>query len=139
MILALQPDNTTVRPSSQVKSLSVIRTAPTPLQMLITTRSVDFNLPNITRPRLSPSINKSSTLINALLKSHLAHWNAHLLGSPHKSLNKLQNLAACIISRTHITLVLKQPHWLPVLLCSDFKFLLLTFKPPTSPNIQSFL
>lgn len=137
--MSLQPDNIRVRPSSQVKSLSVIRMAPSPLQIIITTRTSDFHLPNITRPCPSPSPSKTSILINALVTSRLHHWHAPLHGPPHKSLNKPQNLAARIISRTHITPVLKQLHWLPVLLRIDFNFLFLTFKAPTSSNLHSFL
>lgn len=53
MIMSLQPDNIRVRPSSQVKSPSVIRTARSPLQIILTTQFADFHLPNFIRSTIT--------------------------------------------------------------------------------------
>lgn len=119
MILSLQPDNIRGRPSSKAKTqwchqdgtLSHSDNSNNPICRL--SLSQHHSPSPITLP------NKTSILINALITSRLDHWNAPLLGPPHKSLNKLQNSAACIIPRTHITPVLKQIYWLPVLLHID--------------------
>ena len=74
-------------------------------------------------------------VVHALVISHLDYCNVLYVGLPLKVTRKLQliqNAAARLVTgsgrRDHITLVLKDLHWLPVRFRAQFKVLVLTFK-----------
>ena len=77
------------------------------------------------------------TLVQALISSRLDYGNALLYhyNIPLCLTNRLQRVQNCVahlVTRTHkrehITPVLFQLHWLPVLFISEYKILFLTFK-----------
>jgi hypothetical protein len=74
-------------------------------------------------------------LIYATVVSRMDYANSLLIGLPEvtlKPLTRIQNYAARLISKTHqtdhITPVLIDLHWLPIVFRIKFKILLLTFK-----------
>ena len=76
----------------------------------------------------------TKSLVNYLITSPMDYCNALLYGVLKTTLNRLQciqNTAARIITRSrydHITLVLKELHWIPVAHRVDFKILVPTYK-----------
>ena len=75
------------------------------------------------------------TLIHAFVTSHLDYCNALMYNMPKSQilkLQKIQNHAARIVSKTpkhhHITEVLFNLHWLPIVYRIKFKMCLLVFK-----------
>ena len=73
--------------------------------------------------------------MHAFVTSRLDNFNSLLYGIPKKEIKRLQriqNAAARIITKTksscHITPILRQIHWLPILQRIDYKICLLTFK-----------
>ena len=85
------------------------------------------------RQYLSPTSAKA--LMHSFVTSRLDNFNSLLYGLPKNELNKLQrvqNAAARIVTRTpkqeHITPILKELHWLPVIYRIDYKILLTTYK-----------
>ena len=84
---------------------------------------------------IRPLLSKTATIIlaNSSIHSHLDYCNSLFYGLPNYSihcLQKVQNTAACIITRiarsSHITLVLKSLHWLHVNYCINFKICCIT-------------
>ena len=81
------------------------------------------------------STDSAATLIHSFISSRIDYCNSLLYGVPKCHIDKLQrvqNAAARLVVMQvkfcHITPVLHQLHWLPVLLRINFKVLLLTFK-----------
>ena len=77
----------------------------------------------------------SKTAAHAYVTSRLDHCNSLLYGLPKELSKKLQsvmNTAARLVTRTrkfdHITPVLQDLHWLPIVSRSKFKILLLVYK-----------
>lgn len=98
-------------------------------------KSCYSQLRQIGRIRQYLTIDATKSVINSLVTSRLDYCNSLLNGLPKTVLNKLQivqNTAARIITRTsrssHITLVLKELHWLPVQYRIHFKILTHTYK-----------
>ena len=98
-------------------------------------RSASFALKKISSIRRY--LDKSSTekLVHSFISSRLDNCNSLLIGLPDKDIRKLQRLqssAARLIAfsrkRDHITPVLFDLHWLPVLHRINFKVLLLVYK-----------
>ena len=94
-----------------------------------------FHLHNIKRISKFLSHDSLSVLIHAFVTSRLDYCNSLLYGLPMTQITRLQrvqNAAARLISNTyrfdHITPILHQLHWLPVLYRINFKIILLTFK-----------
>ena len=94
-----------------------------------------YHLRNISSIRKYLSFHHCEILIHAFVSSKLDNCNSLLFGLPQHRLQRLQyiqNCAARILTGTkkkdHITPILKDLHWLPVLERINFKILLLTFK-----------
>ena len=80
-------------------------------------------------------LSQSSTETIAYIKSRLDYCNALLYGLPKYLINRLQllqNSAACLVTLTkrqeHITIILRNLHWLPVHYRIAFTMLLPTYK-----------
>ena len=76
-----------------------------------------------------------ATVTHALVATRLDYYNVLYVGQPLITVQRLQlaqNRAARLVSgataQTHITLVLKNLHWLPVVARAQFKVLTLTYK-----------
>ena len=98
-------------------------------------RSVHFHLRNIGAIRRYLTYDSTAMLIHSLISSRLDYCNSLLAGIPDQQfsrLQKVQNTAARILTmkgrHDHITPLLIDLHWLPVLLRVEFKILLLTFR-----------
>ena len=94
-----------------------------------------FHLHNIKRISKFLSSDSLSTLVHAFVTSRLDYCNSLLYGLPAGQIAKLQrvqNAAARLVTNTrrfeHITPLLCQLHWLPILYRIHFKIVLLTFK-----------
>ena len=100
-----------------------------------TCSSAFYQLHNIRRIRKYLSRESAETLIHAFITSRVDYCNSFLYGLPKCQLNKLQrvqNAAVSLIFNAsrfcHITPLLVQLHWLPVIHRINFKILLITFK-----------
>ena len=94
-----------------------------------------YHLRNIAKIRNCLSQKDTEILVHAFISSKIDYCNALLYGLPQKSIEKLQhvqNCAARLTTRTkkcqHITPVLEELHWLPVMQRVKYKILLLTYK-----------
>ena len=101
----------------------------------INCKSAFSQLYNIRRIRKYLTMDASKTLVHAMITRRIDYCNSLLCGLPDNSLNKLQrvqNAAARLITGTakfsHITLVLRTLHWLPIKQRVQFKMLILVFK-----------
>jgi hypothetical protein len=99
------------------------------------TRSCYMHLRNIGRIRSNLTEEAAATLVHALISSKLDNSNSLLCGISDYLIGKLQliqNNAARIVTRKnkyeHITPLLKQLHWLPIIFRIKYKIGLLTFK-----------
>ena len=100
-----------------------------------TCRTVYMHLRRINsiRPYLTEEAVK--TLIQSVVISRLDYCNCIFVGMPLNSIRKLQlahNAAARVVQnplpRAHMTPILRQLHWLPVMKRCQFKLLTITFK-----------
>ena len=98
-------------------------------------RGAYANLYKIGRIRKHLDTTSTKKLVHALVMSKLDINNGLLYGLPKKTiapLQRVQNSAARLITRTrkfeHITPVLKQLHWLPIELRSQYKLITLVHK-----------
>ena len=97
--------------------------------------SARYHLHNISLARRYLTREAAEKAIHAFVISRLNSNNALMKGLPScelKTLQKVQNAAArllAVVSRKcHITPILKELHWLPVVCRIQYKILLLTFK-----------
>ena len=128
---------TVVTPSCSVRNLGVVmdRAMTMEKHVLAVSRTCYHQLRNIGRIRRSLTTNAAKSLVHGLVTSRLDYCNALLYGTSSSlitKLQKIQNSAARIITRTHrhehITPVLADLHWLPVRRRVEFKILVHTFK-----------
>jgi hypothetical protein len=101
-------------------------------------KSSSFQLRNIGHIRKYLNNDATEQLVHAFVTSRLDMGNSLLFGLPDilsKRLNRLQNIAARIVTRTkprdHITPVLKELHWLPIQDRIIFKILVLVYRCTT--------
>ena len=104
-------------------------------QISNTIKSCYYQIHGISKIRKFLTVEATKSLVNAFVTSRLDNLNSLLYGIPDtqlKRLQKVQNCAARLIVRqkkiNHITLILKDLHWLPVKYRIDYKILLLVFK-----------
>ena len=104
-------------------------------QVNSTSKSAFFHLRKISKARNYFDREITKTLVSSLVTSRLDYCNSLLCLLPKRTTRKLQcaqNAAAKTIflagRRTHVTPLLKQLHWLPVIYRSMFKVLVLTYK-----------
>ena len=107
-------------------------------------KSAFSQLYNIRRIRKYLTTDTSKTLVHAIITSRTDYCNSLLCGLPDNSLNKpqrVQNAAAQLITGTakfsHITLVLRSLHWLPIKQRGQFKMLSFKALNGLSPNYIS--
>ena len=126
-----------VAPSASVRDLGVILDDTLTMTSHVNNicRSASFAIRKIGKLRRYLDQKNAEKLVHAYVTSRLDSCNAILYGLPDKELAKLQriqNTAARVVTRTrkfdHITPVLHDLHWLPVIQRITYKILLLTFK-----------
>lgn len=126
-----------IKISNTVKNLGVIIDSTLSFQSHINSlaKSAFFHLRRIAQLRPFISTKDAETVIHAFVSSRLDYCNALFIGLPVSSITRLQyiqNSAARLLTHTkrsaHITPILKDLHWLPVVHRIKFKVLLLTFK-----------
>ena len=122
--------------SSSVKNLGVYMDSALTMEKQVNavTKSCYYQIRNIGHTRHYISNEACKVLVHSLVTSRLDYGNAVLYGIPQTlsgRLQRVQNYAARLITRTrkreHITPVLCQLHWLPVLYRSHYKILLYTY------------
>lgn len=126
----------TITPSSSVKNLGVLFDKGMTMVDQVTSvcKSVNYQLQNIGRIRKYLTLDATEKLVHALITSRLDNNNVLLNGLPDtqlKRLNRLQNIAARIITRTRKfdpIDILEELHWLPIKYRISFKILLLVYK-----------
>ena len=135
--LSLTIGNSIVESADKVKNLGVLFDSCINMKSFINNqcKSAYYHLRNIGAIRKYLTNNTAAMLVHAFVTSRLDYCNSLLAGLPDMSyakLQKVQNTAALIVTRTHkydhITPVLINLHWLPIPLCVTYKILLLTFK-----------
>ncbi|CAI7934913.1 Hypothetical predicted protein [Podarcis lilfordi] len=127
----------TVPLKDQVRSLGVILDSQLSMEAQVNSvsRAAVYQLHLVCRLRPYLPVDCLARVVHALVISHLDYCHALYVGLPVKVTRKLQliqNAAARLGTgsgcRDHITLVLKDRHWLPVRFRTQFKVLVLTFK-----------
>ena len=100
-----------------------------------TCKSAYFQIRRINSIRQYLTDNAVKTLTQAIVISRLDYCNSVCIGLPMKSIHRLQlaqNAAARVVKRPpkreHMTPVLRDLHWLPMIKRVQFKILLLVFK-----------
>ena len=100
-----------------------------------TCRSSYMQLRKINSIRQYLTTNAVKTLVQSVVISRLDYCNSTYIGLPTTTTHKLQlshNAAARIINKTrrheHITPILQELHWLPIMKRVQFKVLVYTFK-----------
>ena len=119
--------------STSVRNLGVVFDSRLSMeeQVAQTANSCYYQLRNIGQIRSSITEGACRTLVHALVTSRLDYGNGLLYGIPQATLQRIQNCAARLITRTrkyeHITPVLRRLHWLPIRQRTLYKVLVLTY------------
>ena len=144
----LRVGQTDIIPSAGAKNLGVVLDSALSMNKHIsqTTKSMYFHIRSIRQIRHYLDKQTCVSAVMALVTSRLDYCNALLCGITKQSLNRLQvahNSAARLITNTrrrdHITPVLYELHWLPVVKRIQFKSLLLVFKALHISTAPSYL
>ena len=126
-----------VAPSKKVRDLGLILDSGLTLQDHISSvvRTCSFHLRTLGKLRPLISQHAANSIAVGLILSRLDYCNSCLWALPQQELRRLQlvqNTAARIVTRTrkseHISPVLRDLHWLPVVKRVDYKVLCLAFK-----------
>jgi hypothetical protein len=134
---SLQIGKSVVIPSENARNLGVMFDSNLNMKKQVTTacKAAFFQLRKIGAIRKYLTDDFTAQLVHAFVTSRLDYCNSLLVGLPSVTLAKLQkvqNSAARIITRNkkheHITPILLNLHWLPVLLRIEYKILLLTYR-----------
>ena len=98
-------------------------------------KSAYFQVRRISSIRQYLTYDAIKTLTQSIVISRLDHCNSVCIGLPVKSIHRLQlsqNAAARVVKRTptreHMTPVLRDLHWLPIIKRVQFKILIFLFK-----------
>ena len=135
-------DGIEIRPSKTVRNLGVLFDPTLCFHSHIsqTVKSCFFHLRNIVRIRPSLTFIDAETVIHAFITSRLDFCNSLYSGLPTKAIHRLQmvqNSAARALTynkkSAHITPILHQLHWLPVINRIQFKLLVLVYKALHGP------
>ena len=112
-------------------------------------RSTTFHIRNVGKVKIYLPLNATEQRVHSVVVSKLDMWNSLLYGLPCtqiERLQRIQNYAACVIILTkkscHITLILKELHWLPVSSRIKYKLQLFLYKLLTNnapANIDDLL
>ena len=138
----------TVKPKQSVRNLGSYFDSNLSMNAQINkvTQTAYYHLNKISRIRSYLTSTACARAINATVTSRLDYHNALLLGLPANRTHKLQvlqNNAARLLSgccrRDHITPVLHDLHWLPVVQRSKFKVCTLIHKSIHSPSSPLYL
>ncbi len=133
----LNVGNNAITASKHIKILGVYLDSSMNLmqQITATSRSAYMHIRKINSIRQYLTESAVKTLIQSLVVSRLDYCNSLYYGLPLTSINRLQlvhNSAARVISRTprheHITPILRELHWLPIVKRCQFKLLVFIFK-----------
>ena len=141
----LHVGNSVLKPANFVKNLGVYMDNNLTMEKQVNSiiSSCYYQIRKLGRVRKNLTTEACKTLVQATIISRLDYANVLLHGLPQsllERLQRLQNSAARLISRTrkydHITPVLVDLHWLPVMFRLQYKVLLYTFKSlhGTSPS-----
>ena len=97
-------------------------------------RSCFFHLCSLGKQRQYLNRKTANAFAVSLVLSRLDYCNSCLRGMPKNQLLRLQlvqNTAATVVTQTkrsdHITLILRELHWLPVEMCINYKILSLVY------------
>ena len=133
----LQIDNDLISPSDSAKNLGVLLDQHLNMETHVAgiCKASYFHIRNIRS--LKPILTHDAliSVVHAFITSRLDYCNSLLLGVSDKlvqRLQRIQNIAARIITGCrkydHITPILKELHWLPVIQRIQFKTLMITYK-----------
>ena len=135
--MVVKMDNLKITISHEIKSLGVIFDSKMKLKKQVnsTTKTAFLHLRKISKVRNQLNKSITETLVNTFITSRLDYCNSLFCSLPNNTLKKLQcvqNAAAKMImlkkKRDHVTPLLRELHWLPVKLRSQFKILVLTWR-----------
>ena len=135
--LQIRVGTSVIHPVVEIKSLGVILDSAMTMEQHISsvTSSAWCQLRRISRVRHKITRTVAETLVNALVTNKIDYCNSLLAQLPQKAckkLQRLQNAAAKTICKLrkfdHVTPSLKQLHWLPIKVRSNYKVLVLTYK-----------
>ena len=95
-------------------------------------KSCNFHLYRLSSIRRYLTVEATRNAVQALIPSRLDYCNSLLAAITSAQLQKMQNKAARLVTRTsrlhHITPVLEQLHWLPLECRIQFKVIVMVFK-----------
>ena len=135
--LQIRVGTSVIHPVVEIKSLGVILDSAMTMEQHISsvTSSAWCQLRRISWVRHKITRTVAETLVNALVTNKIDYCNSLLAQLPQKAckkLQRLQNAAAKTICKLrkfdHVTPSLKQLHWLPIKVRSNYKVLVLTYK-----------
>ena len=138
----------TISPVSSVRNLGIIMDSGLTLvkQVNSISKSCFFQIRKIGQIRRYITKDACRSLVQALVTSRLDYGNGLLHGLPQTIINRLQrvqNTAARLISKTkkrdHITPVLRELHWLPVMYRPRYKILTYVYKALNDDTAPAYL